>query len=92
MGCIDNGKTSILPSILFGRWFHFTHSGEGRPLKIKLLSVLRRLAVAVPFFLLAVVVLAFLAGPVKQDDKRGGVRTHAEQQPGGAADAGPAAP
>jgi hypothetical protein len=57
-----------------------------------LLSVLRRLAVAVPFFLLAVVVLAFLAGPVKQDDKSGGVRTQAGQEPGGAADAGPAAP
>jgi len=48
--------------------------------------------VAVPFFLLAVVVLAFLAGPVKQDDKRGGARTQAGQEPGGAVDAGPSVP
>ena len=57
-----------------------------------LLSVLRRLAVAVPFFLLAVVVLAFLAGPVKQDDKGGGARTRAGTEPGGATDAAPSAP
>ena len=73
-------------------WIPFTRSDEGRPLKIELWSILRRLAVAVPFFLLAVVVLAFLAGPVKQDDKSGEVRTRAGTEQGGATDAGPSAP
>jgi len=50
------------------------------------------LAVAVPFFILAVVVLAFLAGPVKQDDKGGGPRTQAGPESGGATDAGSSAP
>ena len=44
-------------------------SDEGRTLKNRVVDGLRRLAVAVPFFLLALLVLACFADPVEQKTK-----------------------
>jgi hypothetical protein len=52
--------------------FAVTPYHEGSALRNRFLSGLRRLAVAVPFFVLAMLLLAFLAGPVKRGAKAGG--------------------
>jgi len=82
--CIDTGKTSILPFEVI-RCVRFTHFIEGSPLKTRLASAFRRLAVAVPFFVLAVLVLAFLADPVQRGGKERDARTQVQPETGGGA-------